>query len=164
MRLQQVRDWLAGQSWFDTRQYRVLPPEGISMHWSRYIDAGIAAILVPASWLLSPTGAEHAAVILWPTLLACLMVLVIGHAYHRNTAAFWNGVGAFQGRNDLRDALASSRADHLVVCVGAGEESIITRLADDTWPDWLTEVTGDRQVVRAFKVDQAALARDRVTP
>lgn len=33
MRLQQVRDWLAGQSWFDTTQYRVQPPEGISIHW-----------------------------------------------------------------------------------------------------------------------------------
>ncbi|HQY44971.1 MAG TPA: hypothetical protein PK450_12425, partial [Paracoccaceae bacterium] len=39
-RLQEVRDWLGGQSWFDTRQYRILPPEGISIHWSRYVDLG----------------------------------------------------------------------------------------------------------------------------
>ncbi|OYW62342.1 MAG: hypothetical protein B7Z31_01275, partial [Rhodobacterales bacterium 12-65-15] len=50
MRLQQVRDWLGGQSWFDTTQYRILPPEGVSIHWSRYVDLGIAAFLVPASW------------------------------------------------------------------------------------------------------------------
>ena len=82
-RLQEVRDWLGGQSWFDTRQYRVLPPEGISIHWSRYVDLGIATFLVPASWMLPPTQAELAAVILWPTFLGCLAVLVIGHGANR---------------------------------------------------------------------------------
>ncbi|OYW46292.1 MAG: hypothetical protein B7Z31_15785, partial [Rhodobacterales bacterium 12-65-15] len=82
-RLQQVRDWLAGQSWFDTTQYRILPPEGVSIHWSRYVDLGIAAFLVPASWVLSQTGAEHFAIILWPTFLGCLAVLVIGFANNR---------------------------------------------------------------------------------
>ena len=70
MRLVVVRDWLAGQSWWDTRQYRVLPPEGISMHWSRYIDAGIAAILLPASWLLPTDQAVLSTLILW--LALCL--------------------------------------------------------------------------------------------
>lgn len=28
MRLVQVRDWLAGQSWFDVTQYRLSPPAG----------------------------------------------------------------------------------------------------------------------------------------
>jgi hypothetical protein len=114
MRLQQVRDWLAGQPWFDTRQYRVLPPEGISMHWSRYIDAGIAAILVPSSWMLSPTGAEHAAVILWPTLLACLTVLVIGHANNRlmgPTAAI-GALVTFLTWSKLGGEFASARIDH----------------------------------------------------
>ena len=35
MRLLQVRDWLAGQSWFDVSQYRIDAPYGASMHWSR---------------------------------------------------------------------------------------------------------------------------------
>jgi hypothetical protein len=54
MRLVQVRDFLAGQGWFDVRQYRVLPPEGISMHWSRYLDAGIAGMLTLAALVLPP--------------------------------------------------------------------------------------------------------------
>ena len=33
MRLVQVRDWLAGQSWFDLTQYRLDPPSGVDMHW-----------------------------------------------------------------------------------------------------------------------------------
>jgi hypothetical protein len=111
-----------------------------------------------------PPSVVFASLNLGPAIVAYTPQATTSAGYHRNTAAFWNGVGAFQSRNDLRDALASSRADHLVVCVGAGEESIITRLEDDAWPDWLTEVTDDRRFVRAFKVDQAALARDGVTP
>jgi hypothetical protein len=38
MRLLSVRDWLNGQGWFDMSNGRVLPPEGISLHWSRYVD------------------------------------------------------------------------------------------------------------------------------
>jgi hypothetical protein len=77
MRLVQVRDWLAGQGWFDVRQYRVLPPDGISMHWSRYLDLGIGAMLTAAASVLPMPTAELATLILWPSLLACLMVLVL---------------------------------------------------------------------------------------
>jgi hypothetical protein len=84
--------------------------------------------------------------------------------YHRSAAAYWNGVGAFQSRNDLRDALATSGADYLVTCVGGGEERVIKGLAADGWPDWLVEVTGDRQQVRLFEVDREALARDERAP
>ena len=38
LRLQQVRDWLGGQSFFDVTQYRVDPPRGLPMHWSRIVD------------------------------------------------------------------------------------------------------------------------------
>ncbi len=122
MRLQQVRDWLGGQPWFDTRQYRVLPPEGISMHWSRYIDAGIAAFLVPAGWILSPTGAELAAVILWPTLLGGLMVLVIGLANNRlmGPAAAIGALAVFLTSSKLGGEFAAGRIDHhnaqMLVC------------------------------------------------
>ncbi|HMA50771.1 MAG TPA: hypothetical protein VKP60_13520, partial [Magnetospirillaceae bacterium] len=42
MRLQQVRDWMAGQSWFDVTQYRMNPPTGMLMHWSRLLDVPLA--------------------------------------------------------------------------------------------------------------------------
>lgn len=114
MRLQQVRDWLAGQSWFDTQQYRILPPEGISIHWSRYVDLGIAAFLVPASWLLPPSQAELAAVILWPTFLGCLMVLVIAHANNRlmGKAAGAGALVAFLTWGKLGGEFATGRIDH----------------------------------------------------
>ncbi|MBA2935369.1 hypothetical protein HZF05_14880 [Sphingomonas sp. CGMCC 1.13654] len=50
MRLAEVRAWMAGQSWFDVTQYRVNPPHGLLMHWSRLVDlplAGVIALLRP---------------------------------------------------------------------------------------------------------------------
>lgn len=46
LRLVQVRDWLAGQSWWDITQYRMNPPRGGPMHWSRLVDIPIAAMIL----------------------------------------------------------------------------------------------------------------------
>lgn len=114
MRLVQVRDWLGGQDWFDTRQYRVLPPEGISMHWSRYVDAGIAAVLVPASWLLPMPQAELLTVVVWPSLLACLMVLLIGLGTNRlfGPLAALGALVVFFTWGKLRGEFTPPRIDH----------------------------------------------------
>src|SRR3546814_16373154 len=37
IRYLQVKDWLAGQGWYDLRQYRLDPPAGFDIHWSRQI-------------------------------------------------------------------------------------------------------------------------------
>lgn len=114
MRLVQVRDWLGGQGWFDTRQYRVLPPEGISMHWSRYVDAGIAAILVPASWFLALPQAEIVTVVLWPSLLGCVMVLLIGLGTNRlfGPMAALGALVVFLTWGKLRGDFTPPRIDH----------------------------------------------------
>lgn len=46
LRLTQLRDFLAGQSWFDTTQYRMNAPEGAPMHWSRLIELPLAALIL----------------------------------------------------------------------------------------------------------------------
>ena len=62
-RLVQVRALLDGQGFWDVTQYRMNPPAGFSMHWSRLVDLPIAALallvgetaamaLVPLLWLL----------------------------------------------------------------------------------------------------------------
>lgn len=77
MRLMQVRDWLAGQSWFDVTQYRLNPPAGGPMHWSRLVDIPIAAVILVARPLVGPHGAENAALIAIPLLtLGAAMLLV----------------------------------------------------------------------------------------
>ncbi|SIT88883.1 hypothetical protein SAMN05421665_2824 [Yoonia rosea] len=83
MRLVMVRDWLAGQSWFDTTQYRLMPPEGVLIHWSRYIDAGIAAFIVPFSYFMPMEKAELIGAAIWPTVILILTLLVIGFGTKR---------------------------------------------------------------------------------
>src|SRR6185312_7782829 len=68
MRLAQLRDLLAGQSWFDTAQHRMNTPYGLAMHWSRLADAGPALILLA----LRPLGTRAAEAVMlyaWPLLL-----------------------------------------------------------------------------------------------
>ena len=83
MRLLTVRDWLAGQGWYDVRQYRLMPPEGVSLHWSRYIDAGISAIILPLTMFVPMDTAEQIAVTVWPTLVLVVSVLVVGFGSRR---------------------------------------------------------------------------------
>ncbi len=68
MRLQQVRDWLAGQNWFDVTQYRVNPPQGLPMHWSRLLDVPIAAVILLVRPFAGQPIAEHVACIVVPFL------------------------------------------------------------------------------------------------
>ncbi len=80
MRLVEVRDWLSGQSWFDTVQPRLGPEGGTLMHWSRLVDLPIGALIRLFSLVLSPEAAEAAALGLWPMLLILPVLLAIGRA------------------------------------------------------------------------------------
>jgi hypothetical protein len=42
LRMMQVRDLMRGQDWYDLRQYRLNPPFGADIHWSRLVDLPIA--------------------------------------------------------------------------------------------------------------------------
>ena len=70
LRLVEIRDLIGGQGWFDLHQYRMGPQGGFVMHWSRLVDAPIAAIILVVSAITGKlaTG-ETAALIAWPTLL-----------------------------------------------------------------------------------------------
>ena len=68
MRLVEVRDLIAGQGWFDLIQHRLDPP-GMAMHWSRVVDAPLAALILLLRPLLGGHGAEIATLMLWPTML-----------------------------------------------------------------------------------------------
>lgn len=83
MRLVEVRDWLGGQAWADLMQHRLLPPGGVSMHWSRYVDAGIAALLVPLSWIFPMATAEMLTQVLWPSLLLVGLCVVVAWGGNR---------------------------------------------------------------------------------
>jgi hypothetical protein len=68
LRLVQIRDWLAGQSWFDVTQYRMNPPNGGPMHWSRLVDVPVAAVILLLRLPIGQGLAEHIAVVVVPLL------------------------------------------------------------------------------------------------
>jgi hypothetical protein len=78
MRLVEVRDFLAGQRWFDLTQYRLSPPGGVAMHWSRLVDVPLAALIRIGETVLPTALAERAATVVWPAAL--LLVFLIGVA------------------------------------------------------------------------------------
>jgi hypothetical protein len=86
MRLVEVRDFLAGQGWFDLHQARVAPPEGFDSHWSRLIDAGLAGLFLVFRIFTDRALAERLMLALWPVLW---LIPVMGGA----TAIAWRMAG-----------------------------------------------------------------------
>jgi hypothetical protein len=68
MRIMQVRGLLHGQGWFDLRQYRMNPPFGANIHWSRLVDLPIAGLILGLRPFLGGPGAERWAVAIAPML------------------------------------------------------------------------------------------------
>lgn len=80
MRFLSVQDWMNGQDWYDIRQYRMLPPEGLDLHWSRYVDLGIAVLIWPLTWVLPMEQAMSIGIVLWPAFLFILLTLLTGYS------------------------------------------------------------------------------------
>lgn len=74
MRMVVVRDFLAGQGWYDLVQHRLNTPYGAEVHWSRLVDLPIAAILWLAQLFVSPATALLVAGTVWPLLLLAVML------------------------------------------------------------------------------------------
>ncbi len=75
LRMMQVHDLLAGQGWYDVRQYRIDPPVGADMHWSRIVDVPLAAVALLLGLVMESAHAEFAAMVVVP--LAYLGVAMI---------------------------------------------------------------------------------------
>lgn len=73
MRLMQVRALLAGQGWYDLRQYRMDPAlGGFDIHWSRIVDLPIAGLILLLKPFVGMTTAEK-----WACGIAPLLPLSI---------------------------------------------------------------------------------------
>lgn len=68
LRLQEVRDWLGGQGFHDVTQYRIDPPHGVPMHWSRIVDFPLAGLLLLLEPLLGSGLAERVTVAAVPLI------------------------------------------------------------------------------------------------
>src|SRR3954470_4626950 len=62
MRIMQVGGLLHGQGWFDLRDYRMNPPFGANIHWSRLVDLPIAGLILFVRGFVSGPDAERWAV------------------------------------------------------------------------------------------------------
>src|SRR5690348_11894231 len=74
MRIMQVRGLLHGQGWYDLRNYRMNPPFGANIHWSRLVDLPIAGLILGLRPFLGGPAAERWAVAIAP-LLPYLLLL-----------------------------------------------------------------------------------------
>lgn len=83
MRLLQVKDWLAGQSWWDVGQHRLNHGQ-FPMHWSRLVDLPLAAILAVTTPLLGDALATRLAMTIVPLLLMLATMLLAALITRRN--------------------------------------------------------------------------------
>ena len=77
MRISQVRALLAGQDWFDLRQYRLNPPAGANIHWSRFVDLPLAGLILLARPFVGGAHAEMFAVSVAPMLPLLLLLVTL---------------------------------------------------------------------------------------
>jgi hypothetical protein len=83
MRIMQVRGLLHGQGWYDLRNYRMNPPFGANIHWSRLVDLPIAGLILGLRPFLGGAGAERWAVAIAPLLPYLLLLFSLALAARR---------------------------------------------------------------------------------
>ena len=95
LRLVEIRDLIGGQGWFDLHQYRMGPAGGFVMHWSRLVDAAIAAIILAVTALTGkPATGEAFALFAWTTpLMAAALAFLLRIA--RTVGDDWAVMPAF---------------------------------------------------------------------
>ncbi len=77
MQLVEVRNFLGGQNWFDLTVARLDPPQGVFMHWSRFIDAPLALLIKTFEIFMPADAAERLTRICFPLLLQGLLYVGI---------------------------------------------------------------------------------------
>lgn len=78
LRLVQLRDLLAGQSWLDLHQYRIDAPDGVLMHWSRLVDAPLWLSMKALTPMLGQVQAELVTMVAIPLLVLGLILVAVG--------------------------------------------------------------------------------------
>lgn len=114
MRLMQVRAWLNGQGWYDLRQYRMNPPGGFNIHWSRIVDLPLAALIVGLKPFVGQAWAERWAIGLAPLLPLSITMVAIGFTLRRLVSVYaWPlGLVFLLGCTATLQMYAPTRIDH----------------------------------------------------
>ncbi len=76
MRMVMVRDFVAGQPWYDLTAHRLNTPFGAEIHWSRLVDLPLAALVMVWTPFVGADTALVAAGYCWPMLLLALLLWI----------------------------------------------------------------------------------------
>ena len=83
MRMVQIHRFMDGGGWFDFHEYRLNPPAGVELHWTRLPDLPIAALISMLEPWLGRTMASAAAVTIWPASLLFAMLIAVARLSSR---------------------------------------------------------------------------------
>jgi hypothetical protein len=114
IRFAQVNAWLSGQGWYDLRQYKLDPPGGADIHWSRFVDLPIAGMMLVLRPILGAFTAARVAVAVAP-LLPMIVGLFATVATVRRLvapAAFALAAAMFFGMGTMLLMFMPTRIDH----------------------------------------------------
>lgn len=114
LRMVQVRDWVAGQSWFDITQYRMNVPNGGDMHWSRLVDVPLALVIVMATPFFGSASAEQLAGAIVPLITFGAVLFFVASATRRlsNSQSALVAAGLVPMSIPLLAQLRPMRVDH----------------------------------------------------
>ncbi|RUM27350.1 hypothetical protein EFQ99_03945 [Rhizobium vallis] len=122
MRLVEVRDFLAGQGWFDLMQYRLGLDGGTMMHWSRLIDLPIASLIWFFGLFAPRETAEALALAVWPVSLILPAMLAMAVAGRRigdiagmHISLFLTGLAIYTGNRFAPGAIDHHNAQLALV-------------------------------------------------
>ncbi|HWA49107.1 MAG TPA: hypothetical protein VG742_12575, partial [Dongiaceae bacterium] len=138
MRLVQVRDWLAGQGWSDLTQYRLDPPAGTAMHWTRLPDIPLAAVTLAVSLFVPMNDALTVAGMILPPLYFLIFLIIYAVPVRLMLGAARSPVGllvAIAG-SAMVTQFAPGRVDHhglQLVMVMASVALLLIGLARERW-------------------------------
>ena len=115
LRLVQVRDLLAGQSWFDLVQHRIHPPGGTPMHWSRLVDLPLALCIGLLQPLVGTPLAERITLVTVPLVefaLLCGLLYKIAGRLHLGRGTALLAVAMLATSLSIMIQFAPVRIDH----------------------------------------------------
>lgn len=114
MRMMQVRALLQGQDWFDLRQYRLNPPFGANMHWSRLVDLPLAAIILATRPFVGGAEAERIAIAVAPMLPYLILLFGLAVTARRliDPRAFFLPIIAMIAAGLTNSMFMPTRIDH----------------------------------------------------
>jgi hypothetical protein len=98
MYLDQVLDWMSGQGWYDNIQHRLDPPNGVPIHFSRFAQLPMAAIIYFFEFLgLGPKGSATLMAMIYPVILLGCLFLALRWVAGLLMPKSWAGATAFVG-------------------------------------------------------------------